>query len=270
MMTAPFLIQFFFTIWVWPQHAMMMSARFTSASGLTVRECTMETVASRFRSSMAAGMPTMLERPSTTACFPFIDTPLRSSSSMHPLGVQGTKSGSRPFMLRAPMLRGWKPSTSFSMLMALRMVASSMCLGRGSWTRMPCTAGSALKSCTTFRSSSWVTVSGSSLPKDAMPHSAHFFFFMLTYVCESPLVPTITTARPGTLPVFSFRSATSAWISLVIVAAISLPLITLNSDLACCFPGKGSCWMAFPMAPKTCMMLLLTCLWVFHKTFFKV
>lgn len=54
-------------------------------------------------------------------------------------------------MARRPMLRGWKPSTSFSMLMASSTRCSSMCLGMGSCTRMPCTLGSALKSATTCK-----------------------------------------------------------------------------------------------------------------------
>ena len=35
-----------------------------------------------------------------------------SSRTMQPAGVQGTKSGSRPFITSRPMLTGWKPSTS--------------------------------------------------------------------------------------------------------------------------------------------------------------
>ena len=56
---------------------------------------------------------------------------------MQPFGVQGTNSGSRPFIASLPMFMGWKPSTSFSMEMALRMRSSLMCFGRGSCTRMP-------------------------------------------------------------------------------------------------------------------------------------
>jgi hypothetical protein len=63
---------------------------------------------------------------------------------MQPWGVQGTKRGSLPRMASWPMLVGWKPSTSFSRSMASRMRRSLMCLGMGSWTRMPCTLGLAL------------------------------------------------------------------------------------------------------------------------------
>jgi len=47
-------------------------------------------------SSIAAGVPTMLLRPITTALLPAISTPLRSRSSMHPLGVQGHEEGLPP------------------------------------------------------------------------------------------------------------------------------------------------------------------------------
>lgn len=78
-----------------------------------MREWMTVTVASSRCSSMAAGMPTMLERPTTAARLPDICTPDRLSSSRQPLGVQDTKSGSRPRMARAPMFWGWKPSTSW-------------------------------------------------------------------------------------------------------------------------------------------------------------
>mmetsp|Transcript_38594 Transcript_38594/g.46686 ORF Transcript_38594/g.46686 Transcript_38594/m.46686 type:complete len:260 (+) Transcript_38594:83-862(+) len=137
MITAPGLIHSFLTICAWPQHAIMMSAVLTTASGFGVREWTMVVVASALFRSMAAGIPTILLRPTTTAFFPEISTPERLRSSMQPLGVQGTKSGSRPFMQRRPIFRGWKPSTSFSMLISASTAASSICFGIGSCTRIP-------------------------------------------------------------------------------------------------------------------------------------
>ena len=76
----------------------------------------MVTVALARTSSSATGMPTILERPSTTALTPFRSGSTASISSMQPAGVQGTNSGSRPFCASRPMLIGWKPSTSFSRL----------------------------------------------------------------------------------------------------------------------------------------------------------
>jgi hypothetical protein len=49
-----------------------------------VRECAMVTVAFLCISRSATGMPTMFERPKTTASLPSIVTPLRSSSSIQP------------------------------------------------------------------------------------------------------------------------------------------------------------------------------------------
>mmetsp|Transcript_4608 Transcript_4608/g.29207 ORF Transcript_4608/g.29207 Transcript_4608/m.29207 type:complete len:268 (-) Transcript_4608:236-1039(-) len=177
---APGFTQCFFTRRGEPAPAMTMSASFTMRSMNLVLEWQMVTVASSFTRSMAAGMPTMLERPMTTACLPAMGTLQRLSSSMHPNGVHGVNSGSLPFMDNVPVLMGWKPSTSFWMLISDTTFSSSMCLGNGSWTRMPCTAGLAL-SWRTFRiSSSSVIVSGRSSEIDAMPTSAHAFLFILT------------------------------------------------------------------------------------------
>mmetsp|Transcript_32839 Transcript_32839/g.60095 ORF Transcript_32839/g.60095 Transcript_32839/m.60095 type:complete len:226 (-) Transcript_32839:484-1161(-) len=132
-----------------PMAAITMSASRTAAAWSAVRLCTIVTVASRRMSSMATGRPTMLERPSTTAFLPAISTPLRSSSSMHPWGVQATwKSRSSNIQLmRVPAwvlpmsslaaLSGCRPSTSFSGAMAFSTVFSSMCSGMGSCTRIP-------------------------------------------------------------------------------------------------------------------------------------
>lgn len=78
-------------------------------------------------SSRAAGIPTMLLLPITTALFPFIWTPYLCNNSMHPLGVHGTNKGSLPRMARRPMFNGWNPSTSFSIQTAFKMFFSSIC-----------------------------------------------------------------------------------------------------------------------------------------------
>ena len=59
-------------------------------------------------------------------------------------GAAGTANGSMPFMAMAPMLNGWKPSTSLLISMAFRTARSSMCAGKGSCTKIPWNAGSAL------------------------------------------------------------------------------------------------------------------------------
>ena len=71
-----------------------MSASRQMRSGFFVRECTTVTVQSFFMSISAAGMPTMLDRPTTTAFAPLSSTPERSRSTTHPLGVHGMKRGS--------------------------------------------------------------------------------------------------------------------------------------------------------------------------------
>ena len=78
------------------------------------------------------------------ACLPWRDEVMCST-----FGVQLTNSGSRPLRASEPMLKGWKPSTSFSKLMASKILFSSMCFGNGSWTRIPWTSGLALYSSTT-------------------------------------------------------------------------------------------------------------------------
>ena len=149
MTAAPSFTQSPPTISARPQAAMMMSASAQMRWASGVREWMTVTVASSRCSSSAAGMPTMLLRPTTAAFLPARVTPLRFRSSRQPLGVQGTNRGSRPRIAKRPMFRGWKPSTSFSMEMASSTRCSSMWRGRGSCTRMPCTAGSALYAATT-------------------------------------------------------------------------------------------------------------------------
>ena len=53
----------------------------------------MVTVASFCKSSSASGLPTMFERPTTTAWRPASGTPACSSSRITPAGVQGTTPG---------------------------------------------------------------------------------------------------------------------------------------------------------------------------------
>lgn len=80
--------------------------------------------------SSDVGNPTMLLRPTTTAFFPMISTPDLINNSMHPFGVQGMNSGSFPLIARFPIIRGWKPSTSFSRLTTSKIFPSSKCCPR--------------------------------------------------------------------------------------------------------------------------------------------
>ncbi len=63
-----------------------------------------------------------------------------SSIFMQPYGVQGQKPGWP--IIRAPALAMWKPSTSLAGEIVSITLWVSMCLGSGSCTRMPWTAGS--------------------------------------------------------------------------------------------------------------------------------
>ena len=92
----------------------MTSASRHTRLGSFVFECTTVTVQFSFINNIAAGMPTMFDRPTTTAFFPLSSTPERFKSSMHPFGVHGTNKGSCPFIANFPMFSGWNPSTSFS------------------------------------------------------------------------------------------------------------------------------------------------------------
>ena len=74
MITQPSLIMSPFTRFATPTAATMMSAFCRCSFRSAVREWQMVTVALRFSSSIATGMPTMLLRPITTAFLPEIST----------------------------------------------------------------------------------------------------------------------------------------------------------------------------------------------------
>ena len=71
-----------------------------------MREWQWVTVALALSSSWASGLPTRIERPSTTARAPDSSTPASSSSPMTPAGVHGTSASSRPCMSRPALVGG--------------------------------------------------------------------------------------------------------------------------------------------------------------------
>jgi len=87
-----------------PMAATRMSAWRVTAPRSRVFEWQMVTVAFWCSSNMAAGLPTMSLRPTTTACWPAMGMPLRFKISMIPAGVQGARAG-RPACKR-PALTG--------------------------------------------------------------------------------------------------------------------------------------------------------------------
>eukprot|EP00958_Prasinococcus_capsulatus_P019575 scaffold2428_cov412-Prasinococcus_capsulatus_cf.AAC.17 len=84
MTTALGLSQSAFTISALPTAATTMSALLTTSFIFRVFECAITTVASRSSNRKATGIPTIFERPITTAVFPLMGIPQRSSSAMQP------------------------------------------------------------------------------------------------------------------------------------------------------------------------------------------
>ena len=103
------------------------------------------TVASAFSRRYETGLPTISLRPRTTALFPRTSTLDSSRSSMTPFGVQGIKYGFPLRFASSPTLIVWKPSTSLKGDTAEVMAGSKMFFGKGNWTRIPWTAGSAFR-----------------------------------------------------------------------------------------------------------------------------
>ena len=77
-----------------------------------MRECAMVTVQFSRSSSCAIGLPTMFERPMTTASRPDRSCFTDFASIIEPTGVHGASA--RSPIDRRPTLTGWKPSTSFA------------------------------------------------------------------------------------------------------------------------------------------------------------
>ncbi len=113
----------------------------------------MVTVQFSANSSIATGLPTMLERPITTASLPDSGTPDCLSMYMIPLGVQAT-TPSWP-VNSLPALSIWNPSTSFWGKMLASTASSSRCLGSGNCTKMPWICGSWFNASIASISSSW-------------------------------------------------------------------------------------------------------------------
>jgi hypothetical protein len=119
MTVAPGFTQSPFTISGRPTAATRISAVRASAARSFVREWATVTVQLAASRRLAIGLPTMLERPMTTALRPDRSLPrTRSISSMEPAGVQGTKAVSASPAPSLPTLTKVKPSTSFSGAMA--------------------------------------------------------------------------------------------------------------------------------------------------------
>ena len=126
-----------------PTAATRMSARRQTAGRSRVRECAIVTVQLSPSRSCAIGLPTMLERPTTTASCPARSPTGRAAASGSRAGCRAP-APARP-IARRPALPAWKPSTSLSGADRRRARAwRRSARGSGSCTRMPWTRGSAL------------------------------------------------------------------------------------------------------------------------------
>jgi hypothetical protein len=146
-----------------------MSARRQISGRFRVLEWATVTVQLWPTRSCAMGLPTMLERPTTTASSPARSRRTDRISSRQPRGVQDTRPGAPVMSL--PALIGWNPSTSLAGSMASITFWASICRGSGSCTRMPSTAGSPLSRATRLRSSASLVEAGSLCWKERMPTS---------------------------------------------------------------------------------------------------
>ena len=144
-----------------------------------MREWQCVTVAFAPSSSCAIGLPTRIERPSTTARAPDSSTPASSSSRITPAGVHGTIASSRPCISR-PAFAVVSPSTSLAGSISEMNSSWSRWSGSGSWSRMPSTRSSAFRERISSASSSGATSPPGSWWKDSMPTSAESSRFMRT------------------------------------------------------------------------------------------
>ena len=156
-----------------PTAATSTSAAPTSPARSAVRECARVTVACRSRSSMATGLPTMFERPTTSARAPANGVCASSRSRRIPSGVHGRRPG-RP-VKRAPALCGPKPSTSFCGASVSSTSSAEMCLGSGSCTSTPWTWGLTFSSRISASNSTSDVCSERMCSKPAMPVSWQAF-----------------------------------------------------------------------------------------------
>ena len=151
-----------------------MSARRQTPARSRVREWQTVTVALAFRSRLASGLPTRIERPTTTASAPSGSTPAWRSSSITPCGVHGTRPG-RPWASR-PALAGGQPVDVLGRVDRARSPRPGRSgPGSGSWTRIPSTSSSAFSSPTSASSSSWEVEASSPWWTERIPTSSVCF-----------------------------------------------------------------------------------------------
>mmetsp|Transcript_867 Transcript_867/g.2227 ORF Transcript_867/g.2227 Transcript_867/m.2227 type:complete len:270 (+) Transcript_867:656-1465(+) len=127
-----------------PAHEMTTSDARQSCCRLAVALCATVTVACAWRSECARGLPTMRERPMTSACLPRSWMPPCSSNFITASGVTGIQPPRAPLgpaarlpprISDAPIKCA--PSTSFSAGTTAYAASESMCAGSGHMSWMP-------------------------------------------------------------------------------------------------------------------------------------
>ena len=144
-----------------------MSACLTSSGKFWVCEWQMVTVQLAFNSIIAIGLPKIALRPTTTACLPASSTPFFSNKYIMPCGVQEPYAGSPIAILPNP--RQVTPSTSFASAMASKQARSSIWLGTGCCSKIPCTSGLLLSSAIFTNSCSVVVACGMATFNESIP-----------------------------------------------------------------------------------------------------
>ncbi len=141
-----------------------------------------------------------------------------------PYGVHGRNAV--PPVKRRPAFMGWKPSTSLAGSIASITFDSSICSGRGSWTRIPWTVSSALSRATRSSSSDSGVDAGRSIWRESNPASEAAFPLLRTYTWDAGSSPTRTTVRPGRTPVRAMSSAARSLTPARTDAAMAFPSIS--------------------------------------------
>ena len=135
-----------------PTAATTTSARATTSLRFFVCEWQTVTVAFSLSISIAIGLPTMLDRPTTTACSPCTLIFSAANIFITPNGVQEMNCGLP--CANKPTFSAWKPSTSLFMEIAAKILFSLICGGSGSCTKIPWIFGSAFNSLILFNNTS--------------------------------------------------------------------------------------------------------------------
>ncbi len=147
--------------------AQRISASRQRSGRSTVFEWATVTVQLAASSNCASGLPTRIERPTTSARLPAMSPSVSRSMIMQPSGVQGVSAGR--LLASRPALVTVRPSTSLSGSSTASTRASLMCLGSGSCTKTPWMAGSAFSSRTSAIRVASVVSAGRRLVTECKP-----------------------------------------------------------------------------------------------------